>query len=110
MAIYFDMAICAGRSEAAAIEVADHMAKLDCLIDHWKGKAYLDQFGAWWTSAVPKNMGWGVPYDDDKPYLTEEQKRPILNQIYDHLRQIGKYELAVMAARLATELWIWMIV
>lgn len=101
MAVYFDMAICTGASEATATEVAAHMAKLDCLIDHWKRRFGQDQFGAWWTLVVPQKMGWGVPHDDEGQNYSEAEKFPVLELIYSHLRIIRNYELAVMGCEAA---------
>ena len=96
MAIYFDMAICTGKSSQNALHIKAHFSRMDCIIQDYPFLEQCDDNGNWWITLVPKGFGFGVPWDKGPLINSKGERLVIIKSIYHQLQQISKFEFAVM--------------
>lgn len=96
MAIYFDMAICTGKSSQNALHIKAHFADMESIIQDYPFLERCDDEGNWWITLVPKGFGFGIPWDKSELINSQAKRLAIIKSIYGRLQKISKFELAVM--------------
>jgi len=97
MAVYFELEICVGASEAGADAILAHMREgLGSLLiptltrkrseEDWRDEAGDDAPDAWWIGLVPRGMGYGVPADLGHFIESDDERREVVTALYDRLR------------------------